>query len=204
MNINKFRFLLTALAVIVFPAVATAQYKVDSDKPEIVKILEPNTGTDLANKNFRQKDWVEFELKFKIEAKDKKKIFADRVDIKWYVAVKDPDKKGKFLLLEKNITHVNVPIGEDVYSSVYLSPNSIKRITGSEKVSSSDYPQVGGLITVDGQQPLDSSKGLFTLNNKNQWWSNLTASNKIPLLNKNETPYKNLWFSRYAELEQER
>ena len=118
--------------------------------------------------------------------------------------MKDPQNKGKILLLEKEVTHVNVPIGEDIFTSVYLSPNSIKRLTGADKVSNSDYERVGGLITVDGQQPVDTKKGFFSLKSTKVWWNNLSSSNKIPLLNKNETPFKNLWFSRYAEIEEER
>ena len=190
--------------MLAFPALATAQFKVSTDKPEVVKILEPDTGSGLANKNFRQKDWVEFELKFKIEAASKDKEFADKVVVEWKVAVKDPKNKGKFMLLEKEVIHVNVPIGEDVYSSVYLSPNSIQKITGGDDVSSSDYEQVGGVITVEGQQPVDTKKGFFSLKGSKIWWRNLQSNSSIQLLKKNETPYQNLWYSRYAELEVER
>jgi len=190
--------------VLAFPALSTAQFKVSSDKPEVVEILEPDTGSDLANKSFRQKDWAEFELKFKIESKDKNKEFADRVVVQWRVAYEDPNQKGKFLLLEREVVHVNVPIGEDVYTSVYLSPNTIKKITGGEDVSSADYPQVGGVISVEGQQPVDSKKGFFSSKNQKVWWNNIQSNNKIQLLKKSETPFQNLWYSRYAELEEDR
>jgi len=204
MSIKTFRFLLTSYMVLAIPSFATAQFKVSSDKPEIVKIIEPDEGGGLANKSYKPKDWVEFELKFNIEAAKKDKQFADKVVVQWNVAVKDPDNKGKFILLKKELTHVNVPIGEDVYTSVYLSPNSIMKITGSDKVSNGDYEQVGGVITVEGQQPVDKQKGFFTLKGSKVWWNSLQVSNSIQLLKKSETPYQNLWYSRYAELEEER
>jgi len=204
MSIKTFRIFLTSCMVLAFPALATAQFKVSSDKPEVVKILEPDTGSDLANKSFRQKDWTEFELKFKIESKDKNKDFADRVVVQWRVAYEDPSRKGRFLLLEREVVHVNVPIGQDVYTSVYLSPNTIKKITGGENVSSSDYPQVGGVITVEGQQPVDTKKGFFSLKGSKVWWRELQSDNNIQLLKKSETPFQNLWYSRYAELEEDK
>lgn len=208
MNINKIKSLFSALAVLVLPAsVATAQYKIDIEKPEIVEITSPDLGAGISKKTFKPKDWMEIELKFKIEAKDKDKLFADRLTVKWYVAAKNPEKNGRgFIMLEKEITHVNVPLKEDIYISVYLSPNSIKRLTGGDKISKSDIKDVGGQILIDGQQPVDKHKGYFTKDAKAGWWTagSLSRYDKIPLLNKNETPFKVMWWGRYAEIEEKR
>jgi len=208
MNINRLRFLLSALLLFVLPSsFAMAQYKVDIEKPEIVEIKSPNLGGDSAKKNFKPKDWMEMEVKFKIEAKDRKKLFADKVVVKWYVAAKAPEGQGKgYIMIEKEVTHVNVPIGEDIYVSVYLSPNSIKRLTGNDRISKSDINDVGGEILIDGQQPVGDKKGYFSMNKKPGWWTSgsLSRFDKIPLLNKNETPFKILWYGRYAEIEEKR
>jgi len=37
---------------------------------------------------------------------------------------------------------------------------------------------------------------------KGRWWDKLTPYKKIPLLNKNETPFKFFWWDRYAEIEE--
>ncbi len=208
MNINKLTFLLSALLMVVLPSsFAMAQYKVEMDKPEIAEITSPDLGGDSAKKNFKPKDWMEVEMKIKLEAKDKDKLFADKMTVKWHIAAKNPDKGGKgFIMLEKEVTHVNVPIGEDIYVSVYLSPNSLKRLTGGDRISKSDINDVGGQIIVDGQEPVDSKKGYFTMDKKAGWWTSgsLSRYDKIPLLNKDETPFKILWYSRYAELEEEK
>ena len=208
MNIIKTKFLLSALLFVVLPSsFAMAQYKIEVEKPEIVEITSPSLGGDIAKKSFKPKDWMELELKFKIEAKDRDKLFADKVVVKWYVAAKNPDKNSKgYVMLEKEVTHVNVPIGEDVYVSVYLSPNSIKRLTGGDRVSKSDIKDAGGEILIDGQQPVGTKKGYFTMNEKAGWWTSgsLSRYDKIPLLNKDETPFKIMWYDRYAEIEEER
>jgi len=212
MNINRLKFLLSALLTLVLPtSFAMAQYKVELDKPEIVEIKSPDLGGNSAKKSFKPKDWMEIEVKFKVEVptKDKKKVkFLDKVTVKWYIAAKNPDTGKGFVLLEKEVTHVNVPVDEDIYASVYLSPNSIKRLTGGDRVSKSDIKNAGGEILVNGQQPLKGS-GLFTMDGaikKDMWWKSgqLSRYDKIPLLNKNETPFKILWYSRYAEIEEKR
>jgi hypothetical protein len=41
---------------------------------------------------------------------------------------------------------------------------------------------------------------------KKPFWTlasdNLSRTDKVPLLNKNETPFKFLWYDRYAEIEE--
>jgi hypothetical protein len=208
MNIHKLKFLLSTLLLVVLPmSYASAQFKVDIEKPEIVEITSPDLGGNSAKKSFKPKDWMEMEVKIKIEAADKDKLFADKVTVKWYVAAKNPGKGSKgYILLEKEVTHVNVPIGEDVYVSVYLSPNSIKRLTGTDRISKTDINDVGGEILVEGQKPAKPNNGYFSMDKKVGWWTSGSISryDKIPLLNKDETPFKILWYSRYAELEEER
>lgn len=210
MKHTNIRNIMTAafVAAVLAPCAALAQsFKVDVDKPAVVEILSPDNAGSAAKKSFKPKDWMEVEMKFKIEAKDKDKKFANKVTVKWYVAAKNPDPRGKgFVLLEKEVTHVNVPIGEDVYTSIYLSPNSVMRLTGGDKVSKSDIENAGGEILVEGQQPVGGKKGYFTMGGKPGWWTsgNLSRYDKIPLLNKAETPFKFLWWDRYAEIETER
>ena len=208
MNINRLKFLLSALLILVLPAsFAMAQYKVEAEKPEIVKVLSPDLGGLSAKKDFRPKDWMEIEVKFKVEVPpaDKKKIkFLDKVTVKWYIAVKNPEGKG-FILLEKEVNHVNVPVGQDIYASVYLSPNSVMRLTGGDRINKADIKEAGGEILVNGQQPVKNS-GFFSKDTQGKWWSSgkLSRYDKIPLLNKDETPFKILWYSRYAEIEAKR
>lgn len=209
MKYSNIRNIMTAafIAAVLAPCAALAQYKVDIDKPKVEDIPSPDNAGNSSKKNFKPKDWMEVELKFKIEAKDRDKRFADKVTIKWYIAAKSPEKNNNgYVLLEKEITHINVPLGEDVYTSVYLSPNSVMRLTGSKNVSKTDIKDAGGEILVDGQQPVGTKKGYFSMDGKPGWWTSgqLSRYDKIPLLDKSETPFKFFWWDRYAEIEAKR
>jgi len=128
--------------------------------------------------------------------------------VKWFVAAQNPDGKG-FVLLEKEITHVNVPVGEEVFTSVYLSPASIMRLSGSDRASKSVIKSVGGEILVNGQPSVNKSgkKGVaFSSTGQPGWWTaaGMSRNDSIPLRDKDETPFKALWYDRYAEIEQKR
>ena len=185
------------------PAMAQ-RYKVEVDKPDFDDLQSPEVGGNTGKKNFKPKDWLEIEVKFKVISSTKSVKFVDRVTVKWYVAAENPDGKGH-VLLEKEINHINVPVGEDIYSSVYLSPTAVKRISGRERAGKSILSHVGGEILINGNQP-EKNSGYFTSKDKPGWWTSgkLSRYDKIPLLNKYETPFKFLWWDRYAEIEERR
>lgn len=201
MKLQHFKSPLVALfsSFVICVSFAQAQsYKLDVDRPEFDDLRSPEIGD--SNKTFRSKDWLEAEVKFKVTSSNKDEVFVDAVTVRWYVAVKNPDGKG-YLLLKKEVNHVNVPVGEEIYASVYLSPNSVKRLSGSERAGKSILSHVGGEILVNGKSPVDET-GYFTSKDKPGWWTaaGLTAYDKIPLLNKSETPFSILWWDRYAEV----
>ncbi len=203
------RILAVSLGIIFMQSGLSAQaYKIELDKPEIEKLPSPDLGGSIGNKSFKPKDWMEIEVKFKVivPPKDADKIkFVDKVTVKWYVATKTPDGGRQLILLEKEVNHVNVPVGEDVFTSIYLSPSAIMRLTGSDRVSKGDVENVGGEIRVNGSEAYGKS-GFFTMKSKPMWWNSgkLSRYDKIPVRNKNETPFKNLWYDRYAEIEVEK
>lgn len=183
--------------------------KVDLDKPEISQIPSPDLAGGIAKKKFKPKDWLEVELKLKIEVPRQLKEtmkYIDEVKVKWYIAVKNPEKGGaKYNLLEREVVHTNVPVDEVTYLSIYISPNTLKRLSGGQGVSPRLLEDVGGVITVNGIEPVKQS-GYFSMKNKGRWWESaaFARSDKYPVLNKNETPFKNLWYDRYAEIRVEK
>lgn len=205
MKHSSLKLLLSSLFVCVifcFNVIHAQQYKLDVDKPKFEDLESPEFGGNTGKKSFKPKDWLEAEVKFKVESSNKNEEFVNEVKVRWYVAVKNREGKG-YLLLKKEIVHINVPVGEDVYSSVYLSPNSIMRLSGSDRAGESILSHVGGEILVNGTVPVKNT-GYFTSQDKPGWWTKpgLTSFDKIPLLNKNETPFKALWWGRYAEIEE--
>jgi hypothetical protein len=162
---------------------------------------EVNTGKA---KSFKPKDWLEVEVSIKIPAAnaEQKKIgFHNQVTVKWYVAMDNPDAKG-VIKLTKTINHINVPVDEEIYSSVYMSPSSLKRLTGKDKAGKSAVKAVGVEVLVDGVKVGEAAD-----KQKVGWWNSGSLSDqsdKFPLLNKNETPFAMLWWDRYAEIQKER
>ena len=177
--------------------------KVVGEKPVFEELPSPqfSGGKD---KSFKPKDWLEIEAKLKILlSPEPPSKTCEKITVKWYIAVKNPEKSGTMLLLTKTVEHVNVPLDEDIFCSVYLSPGSIKRLTGSDKGGKGAVEYVGYEVLVNGEKKVEeTNKG------KPGWWNaaseKISRSESVPLLNKNETPFSNMWWDRYAEIGVER
>jgi hypothetical protein len=177
--------------------------KVLGDKPTFDDIPSPEFG-GAKNKAFKPKDWLEIETKLNISLSPEPATkTCDKITVKWYIAVKNAEKSGTFLLFTKDIDYVNVPVSEEVYCSVYLSPSSIKRLTGFDRAGKSAVEYVGYEVLINGEKVAqETSKG------KPGWWNaasdKISRSDKVPLLNKAETPFAPMWWDRYAEVSVER
>jgi hypothetical protein len=173
--------------------------KVTADKAEFDDLQSPEFGGG-KQKSFKPKEWLEIETKIKVllspEPKDKT---CDRLTVKWFIAVKNPEKPGTMLLLTKDVEHVNIPLNEDVYCSVYLSPASIKRLTGFDRAGKNCVEAVGFEILFNGVKVAED-----TTKFKVGWWNaasdKISRSDAVPLLSKPSTPFNNMWWDRYAEV----
>ena len=199
-------FSITLAAFIVALSVGSASgqaAKVLGDKPTFDDIPSPEFG-GVKNKAFKPKDWLEIETKLNISLSPEPATkTCDKITVKWYIAVKNAEKSGTFLLFTKDIDYVNVPVSEEVYCSVYLSPSSIKRLTGFDRAGKSAVEYVGYEVLINGEKVAqETSKG------KPGWWNadsdKISRSDKVPLLNKTETPFASMWWDRYAEVSVER
>lgn len=177
--------------------------KVDGSKPSFDDLLSPefNGGKQ---KGFKPKNWLEIEVKVRVAlSPEPKSKTCDRLTVKWYIAVKDPNKTGSMLLLTRDVEHVNIPLGEDVYCPIYLSPASIKRLTGSDRAGKSVVEAVGYEILIDGRAVASD-----TTKFKVGWWNTaspkISRSDAVPLLDKSQTAFRNMWWDRYAEVSKDR
>jgi len=182
------------------PATASAQAsKVVAEKPAFDDLLSPEFSGG-KQKGFKPKQWLEVETKIKVSMRpEPNSKTCDRLTVKWYVAVKNPERAGTMLLLTRDIEHVNVPLEEDVYCSVYLSPASIKRLTGSDRAGKGSVEAVGFEILINGVKVAED-----TTKFRPGWWNaasdKISRSNAVPLLSKIETPFAHMWWDRYAEV----
>ena len=130
------------LAAVLFVPAASAQttsnprmqVRVSLEKLSLYMRQSPNVLTqDDPRPLPKPKKWADFEIPFKVEAAPTPKSgYIDALTFKFYIAVVNPDRARQYLKLYKEVKYVNVPVGENTYASVYLSPSSVKRITGVE------------------------------------------------------------------------
>lgn len=191
-----------AIGVLSHSAANAQSFKVEGDKPDFEDIVSPDLG---GSKNgFKPKEWLEIEAKIRVDMSPvPRSKTADRILVKWYVAVENPDKQGTYLLLTKDITHVNIPLGEDVFSSVYLSPSSVRRLTGGDRAGKSLVYAVGYEVLVNGVKVAAETSNL-----KIDWWNSasdkISRSETVPLLDKSESAFAHMWWDRYAEISKEK
>ncbi|MFT6863462.1 MAG: hypothetical protein ACJAVK_002023 [Akkermansiaceae bacterium] len=173
-----------------------ARFKVDD--PKFTELQSPEIQDGNA-KNFKPKDWLEIEVKLKVDRLVNEPVdkYLDQIKVNWHVVVKGQDRKA--YKISKTVTHVNIPTDEEVYVSIYLSPNTLKRITGKARAGKNDLEAVGGEIELNG-----AMVGFFTFGEQNGWWrkplKKVEATSKFPLLDKTQTPFAPLWYDRYAEV----
>lgn len=199
-RINLFTVITCAAIGILSHSVANAQsYQVEPGKPNFDDLPSPEFSGG-KQKGFKPKDWLEIEASIKVQMSPAPPSqTAERVLVKWYVAVEHPEKKGAYLLLTKDITYVNVPLNEETFTSVYLSPASVKRLTGSDRGGKKAVYLVGYEVLINGEKVAAESN-----KEKPGWWN--TASDKIsrsdtvPLLDKSKSAFANMWWDRYAEI----
>jgi hypothetical protein len=199
---NFFLPILIGAAVFSWSESASAQtVKAEAEKP-LFDDLESPQFSGGKQKAFKPKNWLEIEAKIKLAmSPEPASQTADKVMVRWFVAVKNPDKANTYLLLTKDVEHVNVPLNEDVYISIYLSPSSIKRLTGSDRAGKSIVELVGYEVLVNGSKVAEE-----TNKSKSGWWNSaspsISRSDTVPLLTKPQTPFGIMWWDRYAEVVQ--
>ncbi len=199
--IRTLGFACAALFLVPTPVDAQTAARANADRPDFEELQSPQIQTQTRQKRFTPRDWLEIEAAITIDARPEPPSgMLDRLLVKWYVAVQNPDERGQFFLLTREVNHVNVPIGEEFYSSVYLSPSSIRRITGNYRNARRSIEFVGYEVYFDGEVIAHAAnRGA-----RDQWWTmpsdRIAASDSVPLLTKPETPFAAMWWDRYAEV----
>lgn len=217
-------FLLIISMLLAIPSVfaqAPVAVKAKAKKPSFDSLPSPDFGGNTNLKRFKEKWWLEIEVEFEVDARVGRDTpnFIDELEFRYYVAVENGERSrenpAEILVIEKIVRHVNIPVGESIYSSVYLSPSSVQRITGSRssgRASKSTVKEVTVQIFHNGQTVGGSTTtGRMSDDGRMQdpWWTKLGSgkmmrTEAIPLLPKDETPFAPMWWDRYAEPKIER
>lgn len=195
--------LLSALIIVTQVASGQApntQVKVTTCKIGRVTGMEsPTVSTGTSSLAFKPKQWMFVEGKVNIKAAPLPRTgYLDKLTIRFYVTAKNPEARGN-VLMSKEIEYVNFPVDTDTHVCVFMSPSSVKRLTGSETIGSGTFDLCGmEVVYKDNVVGEDSNK------RRPGWWRiaspNLVSTESYPLLNKNETPFAMFWYDRYPEI----
>lgn len=179
------------------------QVRVTLEKMSLYMRQSPNVPTqDDPRALPKPKRWADFEIPFKVDAAPVPKSgYIDALTFKFYIAVINPDRARQYLKLVKEVKYVNIPVGESTYASVYLSPSSVKRITGSEGGRGKWVKYQGVVVEYNGKPVATYSSESGKME---KWWTiqspSIVETSYYPLLNKDETPFSVYWYDRYPEI----
>lgn len=168
---------LTVTASAQVPVVVGPQnIKVNKIQPAVLST--PEFSVNIPNKRSESLKWLELEVEFEI---DKVEI-VDELTFRYTVYL-----NGK--LYTGEVTHVNIPKGNNRYSVMYMSPRSLDRATGGKALNQGMIENVSVVVEKQGQKLAEK-----TLTNKP-----MPNLQQLPgfLVQKSETPYQVLWWDRY-------
>jgi hypothetical protein len=182
----SFLFALCSTAI-----VATAQVPVQVGPGNIkikgvAKAMQntPEYRTDVPDKRYQKQKWLEIEVNFEVDKLVPKTETIDELTFKYTALI-----NGKLYIGE--VTHVNIPEGNDHYSVMYMSPRSLDRAALGKGFNESMIDNVWVTVERQGQKlAVDSlKKGAAQPPNLQQ----------VPglLLQKADTPFQVLWWDRY-------
>jgi hypothetical protein len=191
-----------AFSTMVLSSAAFGQGKGEVSSLSFDKLQSPEVNSG-ESKSWKPLDWLEIEAEVTIPAQNREQKaygFIDKIEVEWYLAIQEKLTK-KTVLITKRVTHINVPVDDAFFVSAYLSPTTVKRLTGSDTASSNMVAAAGVVVRSNGEPVAQKAE-----KEKEGWWNagSLSRTEKYPLLNKDETPFRMLWWDRYAEIEKER
>lgn len=194
--------LLTALIVVTQAAYAEApntQVKATVKINRVQGMESPTVSTGTSSLAFKPKQWMFLEARVNIKAAPVPRTgYLDKLTVRFYVTATNPEAKGH-VLMSKEIVYVNFPVDTETNVCVFMSPSSIKRLTGSETVGGGTFDLCGiEVVYKENVVAADSNK------RKPGWWRtanpNVVSTDSYPLLNKNETPFALFWYDRFPEI----
>lgn len=176
------------------PAAAQIEHKVDR-----VKIKPAMQQTPVFNvsgprdKRSKPREWLEIEVELQAETV-KKSGYIDQLDVTFYVALKDVETQ-KTVVLEDTINFLEIDASErKAYVSAYISPATLRQMTGQRKPSLNDLYAVA--VTVRGQglrsEVTESTDG------PDGWWTSSALQRRNNMvLPREKTAFAPLWWDFY-------
>jgi len=153
--------------------------KIKGVAPSVVST--PKFQTDIPDKRSDKLKWLEIEVDFDVEKIPTTEVI-DELTFKYTLLF-----NGK--LYTGEVTHVNIPVGRDHYSVMYMSPRAIDRATLGKPFTAGMIDNIWVSVERQGQKLATDSVKKNAMPNTPQ-----TAGLLVP---KSETPFQVLWWDRY-------
>ena len=160
----------------------------------------------LKNKKFNPRHWLEIEAELEVQTTDDKgqidpKGFIPEITASWYVIIRDK-QSAKPVMLTGKVTFKEIRTKDKTaYLSVYISPDTLEKLTGENKPSDKDIEGVALVISGPGINSEDEhKKGLqkATVHEDKRWWiGSQYKTMEGNVLAKSKTPFASLWSDRY-------
>jgi hypothetical protein len=163
-------------------------FKIKSVSPEVLKTPKFQfSGKDKDKGSPR--DWLSVEVQFSAEPK-----FTDEIVVKYYILI------GR-IVLDGEVTHINIPKEKELYSVIFLSPRTIDQLLEGRPFTAAAIENVAAQLWVKGALVAQETWKPPA----NAPW--ITAAGVVHrpglLLNKNQTPFAPLFWDRYEMIKPE-
>lgn len=177
---------------------ANTDFKIAKITPDLVTTPEYSVNFGPKNKKVaKNKDFLEVEVSFDWQPRDKDPAFLDELTFNYYILLNNKSRENpEGTLLTGSVTHIAIPQARALNSVMYISPRTLERFFEGKPptTASAAVIDVGVTITKQGQLVAEASwKG------RGQWWSQFQ---QVPgyVLNKNETPFAPLAWDYYEAI----
>ncbi|MGA3170468.1 MAG: Amuc_1102 family pilus-like protein [Chthoniobacteraceae bacterium] len=161
-----------------------ASYVIKSVSPAVWTSPEISYTLGPQHPQGQARQWLEVEVDFQSYVP-----WTDELTFKYYILLTNRCLTGQ-------VTHVDIPKGQDLYSVMYVPPRTIQQILNGRPLDTADIVDVGVQILNQGQVVATKSYKAY---GQSQWWQNMQQVNG-KVLNKNQTPFAGLFWDRYEQI----
>lgn len=201
---TNLRLLAPLLAAFALSAAQAQQpsrdFQITKLTPDMLTTPEYNFSYGPKNKKVsKNKDWLEVEVSFDWQPRDKKPEFVDELTFNYYILLNNKTRENpQGTLLTGSVTHVAIPQAKGMNSVMYVSPRTLERFfEGKSPTSaSSAIVDVGVTITKPG---VGTPLAAMSWKGKGEWWGPMTSTPGY-VLNKGETPFAPLAWDYYEAI----
>ena len=186
MKFFRFFFALLMLAPLAASAQQAGEYFIKKVAPAVIRTPEYTFNGD--PRRFTQGQWLEVETEFSARPE-----VTPELTLRYYILFAGT-------LLTGEVTHVNIPAGQSLFSVMYVAPRTLARFLGGRPLTANAIENIAVQIVRPGvAQPLAEFVLKPGPRGAAPWWTTLQQTPGF-VRNKDETPFAPLYWDRYEAI----